>query len=78
MGYLITTVRQFGKAKTLTLISMRLTFISFESILWVLKSLQIDEMAPNERAVQSRVKEAFGVKISNYLWEIIMEYIFKD
>lgn len=42
---------------------MRLTFISLESLLWVLKSLQMDEMAPNERAVQSRVKEAYGIKI---------------
>jgi len=35
-------------------------------------------MCPNERAIQSRVKEAFGIKISSYLWEIIMEFILKD
>eukprot|EP00347_Sterkiella_histriomuscorum_P015661 403356177 len=93
-GYINITVRQFGSTqssntsqtksshlqngKVLTLISMRMTFISFESLLWVLKSLQMDEMAPNERAVQSRVKEAYGIKISSYLWEIILEFIFQD
>lgn len=38
-GYLQTTVRQFGSMKSLTLLSMRLAFISLESLLWVLKSL---------------------------------------
>lgn len=77
-GYLITTVRQFGRAKTLTLVSMRLGFLSVESILWVLRSLHLDEMAPNERAVQSRVKEAFGIKIHQCLWELVLEFVFKD
>jgi hypothetical protein len=26
-------------------------------------------MCPNERAVQSRIKEAFGVKLSSQLWD---------
>jgi hypothetical protein len=30
-------------------------------------------MCPNERAIQSRIKEAFGVKVNNSLWDIIME-----
>lgn len=32
-------------------------------------------MCPNERAIQSRVKEAFGIKISGQFWEIIMDLI---
>jgi len=30
-------------------------------------------MCPNERAIQSRIKEAFGVKVNNSLWDLIME-----
>ncbi len=54
---------------------MRLKFLTFESFNWVLRSLQKDEMFPNERAIQSRAKEAFGIKITSYLWEILMDMI---
>lgn len=30
-------------------------------------------MCPNERAIQSRIKEAFGVKINAQLWEVSLE-----
>lgn len=63
-GYIIVTVRNFGCVKSLTLISMSLPFISCESVHWVLKSLKRDGMCPNERAIQSRIKEAFGVKLT--------------
>ena len=64
-GYIIVTVRSFGCVKSLTLISMRLQFITIESVQWVLKGLKRDGMCPNEKAIQSRIKEAFGVKISS-------------
>ena len=43
--------------------------MSYESLMWILLSLKKDEMAPNERAIQSRAKEAFGYKITNLLWD---------
>lgn len=47
--------------------------ISHESIKWVLTSLKKDEMTPTEKAVQSRIKEAFAFKIPSSLWEFIVE-----
>lgn len=49
--------------------------VSLESITWCLRSLRIDEMTPTEKAIQSRVKEAFGYKINSKLWEKIFEGI---
>jgi len=44
---------------------MRLQFITVESVQWVLQGLKKDGMCPNERAIQSRIKEAFGVKVNS-------------
>jgi len=52
---------------------MRLQFVTLEGVQWVLKGLKRDGMCPNERAIQSRIKEAFGVKVSSHLWEVILE-----
>lgn len=49
--------------------------VSHECLRWVLNSLKLDEMTPGEKAVQSRIKEAFACKISSTLWELIMESI---
>jgi hypothetical protein len=59
--------------KTLSFVSLQLEIITHECITWVLTSLRKDEMTPSERAVQSRVKEAFAFKITSALWECIME-----
>ena len=59
--------------KTLSFVSLQLEIITHECITWVLTSLRKDEMTPTERAVQSRIKEAFAFKITTPLWEYIME-----
>lgn len=59
--------------KTLCFISLQLEIISHECIHWVLQSLKKDEMTPTEKAVQSRIKEAFAFKIPSSLWEFILE-----
>jgi hypothetical protein len=51
--------------------------VSCESLQWVLLSLKKDGMCPNERAIQSRIKEAFGVKINNELWSMMIDAISK-
>jgi hypothetical protein len=38
-----------------------------------LKSLEKDEMTPNEKAIQSRIKEAFSYKINNIIWEKLLD-----
>ena len=57
-GVIHTTIRQFGN-KSQTFHSLNLDLISHESLLWCLRSLKRDEMTPNEKAVQSRIKEVF-------------------
>ncbi len=70
------TTRQFGKVKSLHFYSLKLSVISIESLIWVLKSLCIDEMCPNEKALQSRIKEAFAFKFSsNSYWDNVKEAI---
>jgi len=32
-------------------------------------------MTPNEKAIQSRIKEAFAYKVNNIIWEKLMEEI---
>jgi len=59
--------------KTMSFISLKLDMITHECLTWVLTSLKKDEMTPTERAIQSRIKEAFAFKISNLLWEYIIE-----
>ena len=59
--------------KTLSFVSLKLEIIAHECITWVLTSLRKDEMTPTERAVQSRIKEAFAFKITTKLWEYVME-----
>jgi len=69
------TKRQFGSIKTLTFVSMKLPFITLESLVWVLRSLKRDEMSPNERAIQSRIKESYALKLSSAEWEAIVDII---
>ena len=59
--------------KTLSFISLQLEIITHECITWVLTSLRNDEMTPTERAVQSRIKEAFAFKITTPLWDCMVE-----
>lgn len=42
---------------------MRLEHLSIEGMHWVLRSLKIDEMIPHEKALHSRMKEAFSLKL---------------
>jgi len=40
-----------------------------------LRSLELDEMAPNERAILQRIKEAYGIKITSQFWQIMLQII---
>ena len=57
------TIRNFSNIKTLHFISLKLDIISLECLQWVLKSLRRDEMMPSEKAILSRIKEAFAFKV---------------
>jgi hypothetical protein len=72
-GIIHKTKRYFLNIKTLCFISLKLEIVSHECITWVLASLKSDEMTPTEKAVQSRIKEAFAHKISPSLWDYFLE-----
>ena len=63
-GIIHYTKRDFAEMKTLTFVSLKLESISRESLLWVISTLKRDEMTPSERVIQSRIKEAFGLKMA--------------
>ena len=54
---------------------MHLEVISFESLHWVVTSIKDDEMMPFERAVQSRIKEAFALKVQANVWDLLVDTI---
>ncbi len=56
-------------------VSLKLEIISDECLAWVLRSLKNDDMTPTERAIQSRIKEAFALKIPALLWDCVVEQI---
>lgn len=73
IGLIHLTDRQFGNLKSINFISLKLDSLSLESLLWTLRSLKNDEMMPTERAIQSRMKEAFEFKPSALQWENLLD-----
>lgn len=71
----IITKRQIISNPEREFVSINLPVISLESVMWILKSLEKDEMTPTERSVQSRFKESFGIKINAQEWEKTMKAI---
>ena len=71
----IITKRQFGTKPVQKFVSIKLKTVSLESVMWILKSLDKDEMTPVERAVQSRFKESFGMKMTPPEWSKLVEDI---
>lgn len=76
-GIIHTTMRQFGSKKQV-FHSLNLDLISHECLLWCCRSLKNDEMTPNEKAVQSRIKEVFCYKVTTWLWDHIIDSIKKS
>lgn len=72
---IIITKRQIISNPEKEYISINLPVVSLESVIWILKSLERDEMTPTERSVQSRFKESFGIKINTQEWEKTMKAI---
>lgn len=67
-GFLYSSKREF-RSKTVEYLSLQLGFINLRTLKWVLRSLKFDEIMPTERSIQSRIKEAFGLKLSPEEWE---------
>lgn len=69
------TKRDFGDLGSFVNISLLVKRVSLECLLWALRSLMLDEMLPSEKAIQSRIKEAFGLKMNNADWNLLMQKI---
>ena len=70
-----TTNRSFGTVKTVSFVSLKADCLSLELLLWTLRSLKNDEMLPTERAIQSRIKEAFDFKPTQQQWQQLLEMV---
>jgi len=67
------TKREFEDFGNYEFVSLQLKSLSMESLLWCLRSLRCDEMLPTEKAIQSRIKEVFGLKPSNSQWNQLIQ-----
>lgn len=63
------TTRIFGDSQPLPFISMMLDQLTIQSLIWVIKSLINDDLTPFEKTITSRIKEAFGIKINQIMWQ---------
>ena len=55
--------------------SLDISYLSVESLIWVIRSIKADRMTPNEKLILSRVKECFDIKVHNKLWQNILTYL---
>jgi hypothetical protein len=72
---IIISNRQLGMKASQTFASLRIKTISLDSVLWILKSLERDAMTPIEKAVQSRFKESFAVKMTTHEWNKLLDIL---
>ena len=59
------------------IVSLKVENLSVKVLLWVLRSLKADEMISTEKAIQSRMKEAFDIKINPLMWAGFLENALK-
>lgn len=67
--------RQLGTRASQLLASLRVKAVSLDCVQWILKSLERDAMTPVEKAVQSRFKESFAVKMGVCEWNRLLEVL---
>lgn len=72
------TVRKFGDSKPLLFISLLLTSISHEVIVWILLSIKNDKMKPSEKLILSRIKEYFLLKVNQKDWNTAVEAFYTN
>jgi hypothetical protein len=75
LGVIQQTVRNFSLKKKEVFISLKLEVVSLEAISWILASLRKNEMIPTEKAIQSRIKEAFALKVPIKIWDLLISQV---
>lgn len=76
LGKLLQQVKKVGDME-ITIISLKIEKLDQENLLWVLRSLKNDEMISTEKAIQSRIKEAFDFKVPPNAWTNFIESTLK-
>eukprot|EP00826_Nyctotherus_ovalis_P063640 TRINITY_DN9335_c0_g1_i2.p1 TRINITY_DN9335_c0_g1~~TRINITY_DN9335_c0_g1_i2.p1 ORF type:complete len:548 (+),score=95.61 TRINITY_DN9335_c0_g1_i2:701-2344(+) len=72
---IVVTRREYGTGLVQVFVSLKLQTVSLDAVMWILKSLERDSMTPTERAIQSRFKESFGIKMTTHKWTKLLEAI---
>jgi len=55
--------------------ALEISYISVESLIWVIRSIKLDMMTPGEKLILSRIKECFYIKLHSKFWQSILNYI---
>lgn len=55
--------------------SLEISYISVESLVWIIRSIKIDCMTPGEKLILSRIKESFDIKFHSKFWQSILNYL---
>ena len=76
LGKLIQQAKRVGNFD-LHIVALKVEKMNAKVFLWVLRSLKADEMISTEKAIQSRIKEAFDLKMSPQAWVNFLEYVLK-
>ncbi|OMJ91274.1 hypothetical protein SteCoe_6255 [Stentor coeruleus] len=76
LGKLLNQVKKIGNVE-INVISLKIEKLDLECLLWVLRSLKNDEMISTEKAIQSRLKEAFDLKPAGNVWTNFIDYALK-
>lgn len=77
VGKLIQQTKRVGNFD-LNIVALKLEKVNAKVFLWVLRSLKADEMISTEKAIQSRMKEAFNIKMSPPSWVSFLENVLKS
>ena len=72
------TERNLGNNIKIVYFSICLDEISLESLVWILKSIYLDKMEPNQVLIQSRFKEFFALKIPMKEWNIFVKELVEN
>lgn len=76
LGKLLHQTKKLGNFDV-SIISLKVEKLNTKVLLWILRSLRCDEMISTEKAIQSRAKEAFDLKIPATSWSYFLESALK-
>lgn len=62
-GWILKTTRLFNDQQ-INFYSLSVKNITYEILVWVIRSIKRDLITPTERLVTSRIKECFGIKLT--------------